>query len=366
MTVYTDYRKWILFNKQLSNFELFYDLYKTIQYKESYGSVTLEKEDVSEKYIVSQKNFSPSLTIGKLEFTSIIFFLKEHYLLEDDIEDWFERKCAERDKVQNNIAADSTPSENIDFVLDSKEMLYLQLRIFFSGLVYLGIAILVFFLFKQSMVIGVASLFMFLGLLVVFLAAKYLTKGIMLGIIKGGSVRLNENQYPEIYNLIKTQSKMIGLMSLPTIYITHGDFNAFVTRFAKKNVLMLHSELVETSLSGDYDVLKFVIGHELAHIKRNHLKIETWLAPSLLIPFLYNAYSRGCEYTCDHIGYQISPKGAVEGLLILANGKSLYSKVNLDDYLEDAKNESDFWLRFSEIFLSHPHICNRLLRLKSK
>ncbi len=147
---------------------------------------------------------------------------------------------------------------------------------------------------------------------------------------------------------------------MPEIFITGGRFNAFVMRFARANYLMLYSEVIETSLKGDFAILIFVIGHELGHIKRKHLTKDLWLFPSNLVPFLKQAYSRGCEYTCDRIGYHFSNRGAVEGILILAIGKEIYSKISIDQFITDSKNEQGFWVWFSEIFLTHPHLAKRI------
>ncbi|MCX2746195.1 M48 family metallopeptidase, partial [Mangrovivirga sp. M17] len=157
----------------------------------------------------------------------------------------------------------------------------------------------------------------------------------------------------------------IGLKEIPDIYICHGSFNAFVTKFARKKYLMLYSEVIETALMGDTEVLKFVIGHELGHLKRQHLNKEVWLTPSLLIPFLKQAHSRGCEYTCDRIGHYFSTQGSFEGILILATGKEIFSKINIQRYIDDAHAENGFWVWFSEKFLSHPHIYKRLSAIKN-
>jgi Zn-dependent protease with chaperone function len=135
-------------------------------------------------------------------------------------------------------------------------------------------------------------------------------------------------------------------------------------KFARAKVLMLYSQVVETAMTGDDSILRFVIGHELGHIHRKHLTKSRWLIFSIFIPFLNKAYSRGCEYTCDRIGYHFSQKGAIEGVLILATGKEIYSKINVDHFVDDAVNSGSFWMWFSEKFLSHPHTAKRLNELR--
>jgi Zn-dependent protease with chaperone function len=112
--------------------------------------------------------------------------------------------------------------------------------------------------------------------------------------------------------------------------------------------------------------VEFIIGHELGHIKRKHVTKRLWLFPAFIIPFLNKAYSRACEYTCDNIGAALSPKGAREGLLLLASGKKLRGKVNTEAYADQLNTEFGFWFWFSEKVSSHPHLTKRIQHFKGK
>ncbi|CAB3394862.1 hypothetical protein [Kyrpidia spormannii] len=63
------------------------------------------------------------------------------------------------------------------------------------------------------------------------------------------------------------------------------------------------------------------------------------ILPARLIPFLGNAYSRACEFTCDRIATYVtaSPAAAERGLTMLAVGRDLYADIDVDEYLHDSE-----------------------------
>jgi Zn-dependent protease with chaperone function len=136
--------------------------------------------------------------------------------------------------------------------------------------------------------------------------------------------------------------------------------NAFAAKFLGRNYIVLYSEIVETAYGQDKSIIEFIIGHEMGHIKRNHMLKNLILFPSYIIPFLGSAYSRACEYTCDAIGFALCPAGAKGGLLVLASGKTIYKKVNLNEFLRQDDTEDGFWKWFAEKVSSHPNLTRRL------
>lgn len=367
-----DYRKWILFNNQLSDFQNLYELYTAVESRQSKGGVSIEENQIADVrgYIIEQDGCEVPLELqGDANRKRFLEYLVQHYFPNDEIEEWYQSKLAEKEKKENHSIAMNTmaanPSIPNDFKVHPKEIKYYQLRVFFSICFYIILSGLIVNSFITSTVSGVilitsiAAFILFLGLI------KRIAQGFFIGLIKGNSVKLNELQYPEIYKVVKDQANLIGLKEVPEVYILCGNFNAFVTKFARRKFLVLFSEVLETTSKGNFEVLKFVVGHELGHIKRRHLSKEVWLTPSSLIPFLKQAHSRGCEYTCDRIGYGFSNTGAMEGILILATGKEIYTKININRYVEDANKENNFWVWISEKFLSHPHTFKRMTAIKN-
>ena len=367
-----DFKKWISFNNQLSEFQNLYELYTAVESKQSKGGISF-KEISSENgscFVVEQEGYTAVLEIeNETKRKHFLEYLVQHYFPNDEIEAWYKSKIEEQEKNENHTIARHNVTPTVEkpgnFKIHPKETRYYNLRVFFSALFYLVILGVMVGAFISSMTTGVIVAVSFVTLILFFALTGRVVQGLFIGLLKGNTVRLNENQYSEIYKIVKEQANALELPEIPDVYIAGGHFNAFVTKFARRKYLMLYSEVLETAARGEYDVIKFVIAHELGHIKRKHLTKEVWLIPSLFIPFLKSAHSRGCEYTCDRIGYHFSNKGAFEGILILATGKEVHSKINIDRYIKDANQENNFWVWLSEKFLTHPHIFNRMTAIKN-
>lgn len=249
----------------------------------------------------------------------------------------------------------------IDYKVNSKENVYFYIRMFTSlGLYYL----LVKLIMLSLKVTGpqMASVYLLYFYVIAFFIFLFFRFGILIGHLKGNAIKLSKNQFPDIFQIVSKQSELLGLSNVPSVYILQsgGVLNAFAARFFGRNYIVLYSEIVETAYDQDKAILEFIIGHELGHIKHNHMLKNLLLWPSYFIPFLGSAYSRACEYTCDNIGHALSPSGVKAGLLVLASGKTIYKKVNLNEYLRQQTSEDGFWIWFAEKVASHPNLTKRL------
>ncbi|TLX73090.1 M48 family metallopeptidase [Labilibacter sediminis] len=191
--------------------------------------------------------------------------------------------------------------------------------------------------------------------------------GILVGYLKGNAIKITDKQFPDIYKIVAKQSEKLGLRKIPDVYILQagGLLNAFATRFMGRNYVVIYSDILEEAYENNLESVEFVIGHELGHIKRKHISKQLILFPSIFIPFLNQAYSRACEYTCDNIGAALSPKGVLTGLILLSSGKKLYKKVNVETFAQQNSTETSFWAWFAEKVSTHPKLTKRISRHKN-
>lgn len=239
----------------------------------------------------------------------------------------------------------------MDFLVHHKERMYFAVSLALSLLIYLMLVISL-----------VGLLYLAIGG-IVFLFIH----GLLIGSIRGNGIRVSERQFPEAYHLARELASQMGFAALPPMYVVQagGMINAFATRFLGRDYVIILSDIFELAYEQGEEALAFIICHELAHIKRGHLKWQWVLYPASFMPFLAQAYSRACEYTCDRIAAYYRPDGAAAGILLLSAGKNLYKNVNAASFAAQAREETGFWIWFAEILATHPHLPRRLQAMKN-
>ncbi|MBM7577990.1 M48 family metallopeptidase [Jeotgalibacillus terrae] len=237
-------------------------------------------------------------------------------------------------------------------IKSERETVYFILSVIFSVIVYIAAAV---------SIIGI-------GIALAVLAVVLFMNALMLGSIRGNGVRVSERQFADVYERAAVLSREMGLKKVPDFFViqSEGALNAFATRFFGRNMIVVYSEVFELARQNGQGELDFIIAHELAHIKRNHVWKNILTLPAQFIPFLSQAYSRSCEYTCDReAAYKIRDAEAAKGALtLLGVGKVMYSEVNEDAYLEQIHSESNGAVWLSEILSTHPLLPKRILSVE--
>ncbi|TYR80767.1 M48 family metalloprotease [Priestia megaterium] len=217
-----------------------------------------------------------------------------------------------------------------------------------------------------SILAYVALAFSLIGLAitVIFTLVSLIAHALMIGNIRINAVKLSEQQFPETHFQVQQLSSEMKLKKVPDVYVmeSNGVLNAFATRFFGRNMVVLYSEIFELVEEEAVDELAFVIAHELAHIKRNHILKSFLILLAMWIPGLGEMYLRACEYTCDrYAAYYVSnAEAAKRSLTVLAVGKKLYTQVNREAYLLQAKQERSVFVVMNELLSTHPPLPKRI------
>lgn len=208
-----------------------------------------------------------------------------------------------------------------------------------------------------------------IGIVVLILLAV----GRMYGDLRSNGIKVGPDQFPQVYALWRELALQLGFTEVPDLFIKNGNgtLNAFATCIpGGRSFGAIYSDILERALEiGDEDTLRFVLGHELGHIRLGHVK---WW--SLLIGIIANLpglkyvlglpLSRAREYGCDKIGHQFVHDNECRPLLMLAAGKHLYRQVDVCQYEHDHINHQRIWDAIYNFTIDHPSISWRIAALR--
>ena len=190
----------------------------------------------------------------------------------------------------------------------------------------------------------------------------------------GCSVRITPEHLPEIHKMAQEVAECLH-MKCPLIFVKEEDkLNAYaVGVMGKTKSVVLYSKIVEDLTE---DELRFIIGHEFTHIKEGHTfwgslveKGSAFEVPvlSTIYRFVFLAWSRRAEYTCDRGGLLAcgSFDTSARAILKLCVGAKLAHKINIDNYVNDQVDElrKQGVFSWSEALADHPYLVRRIMAL---
>jgi len=209
---------------------------------------------------------------------------------------------------------------------------------------------------------GVAILSMFVVMLIYTLYMTYAR-------VRAQSIRVTEDNFPEIYYKSIELARLLRLRKVPPVYITQGNgiINAFASAVIGRRYALLHAEIVEVAYleHKDFEAVYFVLAHEFAHIYLKHVTLlnNLLILFSRMVPVLGHMLSRAREYSCDRIAQLITGCDFPDGIMILYAGRHLYKYVDVNAYLSAAKKEKGFFLWLTHVLSTHPIAPKRIAAL---
>lgn len=237
-----------------------------------------------------------------------------------------------------------------------KETFYFGVCASISALVWMGIIIGSF---------GIAFLFLIPIAFMGWITKKYLEV-----FLYGQTVKVSEQQLPELNSTYIAIAKNLGITNPPEMFILDGGGvkNAFALKLLGTKYVILTSDVIDACHSAGPDCLNFIIAHELAHHQAGHTSFwkNLLIKPSLWIPFLGSAYSRACEYTADGIALNTTKNqmDAGRALTILAVGSHLYAKsVEPIKFAAQENAVPSMFGFFVEASQSHPRLTKRVAHI---
>lgn len=187
-------------------------------------------------------------------------------------------------------------------------------------------------------------------------------------ILEGSSFRITEKNMPYLFQCVRRACDILNISEMPAVYMFEDPtINAFTTGFGHP-VLCLSNCLPERLT---HDELMFVIGHELGHVKSEHVQYQSMRKFILensfsgterifsMIPvvgpllgqivstgmiYQYIAWLRRSELTADRAGLLTCQNlpAAISVLAKISGYPPKYDrKMDVNDFLEQAQNFKD-------------------------
>ncbi|OQA17240.1 MAG: hypothetical protein BWY64_02181 [bacterium ADurb.Bin363] len=176
------------------------------------------------------------------------------------------------------------------------------------------------------------------------------------------NIKISPKQAPKLYNMFREAADILAIKELPTLYADSAyQINAFAFGMHEYTVTV-YSGLLDLMTE---DELMFIIGHELSHIKCEHMLYKSmatilaeW-ATVLMSNFVSAAisqiavtglmlslltWSRKAELSCDRGGLLVVQNSdvAASALAKLGGGSTKYlSEINMEELLEQASHYED-------------------------
>ena len=163
----------------------------------------------------------------------------------------------------------------------------------------------------------------------------------------GSSVRLGQEQLPQIWVLHRQVFNALDLKDVPDLYLTQYPFANAMTIGAGRPIVVLNSELV-TLL--DTDGQRAVLAHEAAHVHSDHVLYQTALIillnlsqnlpilaglPLMPIRYALLEWFRAAELSCDRAAALLTrdPQTVCRSLMVLSAGAAA-EHLNLDAFIK--------------------------------
>lgn len=259
-----------------------------------------------------------------------------------------------------NLSLERTPLDRIEVKPWPTEMPLRVLGILFGIGFWLLIAVLAVAVLLGAHAAGLSIVLVYAAIIVfavLVMQVAFITH------LRGNSVRLGPQQFPDLYARVRRLAGRIGLRRMPEVYLMQagGALNALATRFLRANMVVLYSDLLE-ACEDDAAAQDMIIAHELGHLHAGHLRLRWLLLPFLISPIWGKWLSRSREYTCDRYGLAAAgnKESAMRGLTILAAGGRYGKAVNVQAFVDQRRSLNTGWMTIGQWLSTHPPLVKRM------
>ena len=250
------------------------------------------------------------------------------------------------------LTQSSAPPHNLQELTSPKEKSYHTVVVGVSILVWLAIAVTLVGIFYAAL----------------FALGMWFGNGLLIAYLRSEAVKVGSEQLPELHASFIEVCERLGIKNPPELYVLQagGMLNAFATRFSGRDFVVVYSDLLE-AMGPDSAEMKFILGHEIGHIRSRHILKQILLGPGLFMPLIGPAYRRSWETSCDrHGAYAAQDTAAsVRAMLALAGGPAYAAKLSGVAFAAQHTQARGFFVSLHELTSTYPTLTRRVVDLQS-
>jgi len=186
------------------------------------------------------------------------------------------------------------------------------------------------------------------------------------GFVLGNTVRVSKQQIPEMYAVLERQCRQLGLDHVPDLHVSDQAIGLPAHAYSvwQQEYIVITQRFAEPTLDTNGDVVAFLLASELGRIRLGHTRwwYELALAYVIRIPYLRNPMTQVETFSHDRYAAFLEP-GGIRGLIAQASGRRMLQVVNVQDYLNQAREYGGVWAFLSNLTKSTPHVAYRIKAL---
>ena len=179
---------------------------------------------------------------------------------------------------------------------------------------------------------------------------------------------------PALAALVAETGARLRVESARVFVAPRGELNAYTFGLSSPKVVVLYSALLQRM---DADELRFILGHEMGHIRLGHTELNSLVGgvagiPSppvagILLTMAFLWWNRACEYSADRAGLLACGKlhKAISALVKLTAGADARTPADLERALRLIEAEDDHAVgNLLEALTTHPMTVRRIDELQ--
>lgn len=188
------------------------------------------------------------------------------------------------------------------------------------------------------------------------------------------AAQVNPTSAPALHQLFQQCQARLQPGNVQVFVVPSKTLNAYTFGLDDPKVVVLYSALLKVMDEGE---LRFIIGHEMGHVRLGHTRLNSFVggmagipsasAASAVLTLAFLWWNRACEYSADRAGLLAcgKPEKAITALIKLVAGPQGLTRRGMELAYRQIDTQDDTFLgSLGEVLGTHPMIIKRIEEIR--